>query len=151
MIDQNALFGWIFIAGAVWCVLCGLFVVLRGIKMRGWPRVQGEVLTSKAWREKGDCPDCSFGSKHQVEIEYTYVIDGVHYTRDVVRFSKRGLSHAGMLVFFDRYSEGSKVEVIYNAKNQREAYLDISPTVGWGVFGVFGLIGIGAGIWMLNG
>jgi hypothetical protein len=88
-------------------------------RSQNWPAVEGEVVNKRLEEY----------AKHRIPIiEYTYLVGGVRYTGDRLRFDTDSLyiwTEAEAIL--DRYEVGRSVTVYYDADDPQESTLERKP------------------------
>ncbi|MCB8966761.1 MAG: DUF3592 domain-containing protein [Chloroflexota bacterium] len=126
-------------------IFLGIFVVVGiGISYWGWhilqnarvslswPTTDGQITSSYVREDRDEDGTSYFG-----DVTYTYAVNDVRYTSDMVNFGQYGGSRNHAQEIVDKYPEGNGVTVSYDPNDPETAVLE--PGVTGGSYLVLGL------------
>lgn len=119
-------------------------------KFTTWPKVEADVLRSRVAEQDSRSSEGTSTTMYRAEIEFRYEFEGQEYQTPAVA-SYWTSSYASMQAKADRFSPGSRHEILLNPSNPREIYFDAGSDAGFflvplilsGVGFVFAAIGGG--------
>jgi hypothetical protein len=126
--------------GGFSCTILAIFFIVRGIKSKSWPMVEGTILKSTLSESRATSEE---SASYDPYIFYEYKVGGVSYTSDQVDLRETAL------VFFTRrpaerlvskYAPNTRVKVYYNPSRPTQSVLE--PGITKDIFYLYLLLGV---------
>ncbi len=121
----------------------------KAINSNDWPQVQGKVSHSDIIKNQRRNKTGVRITVYSANIHFQYVVDGMPYTANEVKFAQHNRSSEIEQAINTQYAAGSNVTVFYNPTNPSEAVLQKGLGVKYILTGCFLLGGIGVMAWAL--
>ena len=139
----SLIFGAIFMAiGYVVAVYFGKPILDNAKASAEWPRVRGDVVSSRVVQSRGTDEKTKF----RADVVYEYAVEGTEFQSDTIRFGMESTSSKAAHSVRRRFPKGKEVMVSYDPESPEIAVLE--PGASWGSYGVLGvgLVFFGAGL-----
>ena len=134
----------LFVGGSVGFVTWTYVEYSKGAESADWPNAAGQVLSSEVGTRPGG--EDSRGT-YVPQVTYRYVVNGVTFSGDTIRFGLMGDSSRDDAEEAARkYRVGAPVTVYYDHANPTSSVLEPGGSVSWLVIGMVAAVG-----WLLLG
>ena len=130
----SLIFGAIFMAiGYVVAVYFGKPILDNAKASAEWPRVRGEVVSSRVVQSR----DTDKKTKFRADVVYEYAVEGTEFQSDTISFGMESTSSKAAHSVRRRFPKGKDVMVSYDPESPETAVLE--PGASWGSYGVLGV------------
>lgn len=127
-----------------------LWQLIKGMRAKNWPTVQGKVVNSRVTTSVSRDSDGDLSTTYGAEIDYRYEVDGYEYSgdrRSFADYSSSNKRRAEKIVA--RFASGADVPVYYSPDDPQKSVLE--PGINLvsvlflllpGIFVVVGVLGL---------
>lgn len=117
-----------------------LWQSVLAVRSGNWPTTPGVVIES----------DASGYKRVEAYVSFRYLVDGVEYTGDRIRFGDRVMSKEAMLAVRTKYKKAAAVTVSYNPARPAVSVLEPGIHAGNFLYLLTVLAAAGAGVYVLR-